>query len=53
MNIIFKKTFRKSLRQEEVFKDNLVNLGFEVTDSKANFVFVHHPKVKAEEHKTL
>lgn len=45
----FQKNIQKIIKTREVFKDNLVNLGFEVTDSKANFVFVHHPKVKAEE----
>ncbi len=44
----FQKNIQKIIKTREVFKDNLVNLGFEVTDSKANFVFVHHPKVKAE-----
>ena len=45
----FQKNIQKIIKTREDFKDNLINLGFEVTDSKANFVFVHHPKVKAEE----
>lgn len=45
----FQKNIQKIIKTRDVFKESLVNLGFEVTDSKANFVFVHHPKVRAEE----
>lgn len=41
----FQKSVSKIITTRENFKKELIKLGFQVTDSKTNFVFVHHPKV--------
>ena len=43
----FQKSVSKIITTRENFKKELIKLGFQVTDSKTNFVFVHHPKVDA------
>ncbi|EQC87991.1 histidinol-phosphate aminotransferase [Lactococcus cremoris subsp. cremoris TIFN7] len=43
----FQKSVSKIITTRENFKNELIKLGFQVTDSKTNFVFVHHPKIDA------
>ncbi len=44
----FDYTRNKIINTREKFKEQLENIGFEGTDSKANFVFVKHEKVEAK-----
>ena len=43
----FETTVRKIVKTREEVKGELKKLGFEFTDSKANFLFVTHPKYSA------
>lgn len=43
----FKETVGKIVKTREKSKTKLRDLGFEVTDSKTNFLFVKHPKMYA------
>ena len=45
----FKETVDKVIRTRERTKKELRALGFEVSDSKTNFVFCTHPRKKARE----
>ncbi|MCL2113509.1 MAG: histidinol-phosphate transaminase [Streptococcaceae bacterium] len=45
----FDYTVQKIISTREWFKSSLTTLGFELTDSKANFVFVKHPKISGKE----
>lgn len=45
----FEKTKEKIIETREWAKDELLRLGFEFPDSKANFIFVRHPKYDAKE----
>lgn len=45
----FDETVKKIITTRENFKHNLSLLGFEQTNSQANFVFVKHPKKSGEE----
>ena len=40
---------QKIIETREFTKTKLVELGFKVTDSYANFVFVRHPEIDGEE----
>lgn len=44
----FEKTVQKVVDTREWTKDELKKLGFEFPDSKANFIFVKHPKLDAK-----
>lgn len=43
----FRETTGKIIATRERFKKELAELGFQFTDSKANFVFATHPQMKA------
>lgn len=43
----YDKCIKQVISNREYFKDELRSLGFNVLDSKTNFVFVSHPKLKA------
>lgn len=45
----FKETVNRIIHTREWTKEELKALGFDVTDSKANFLFVSHKEVKARE----
>ena len=45
----FKDIVNKIIETREYAKEELKAMGFEMTDSKANFLFVTHPHVKAKE----
>lgn len=45
----FQETLRKIVNTREWAKRELGDLGFESTDSKANFIFVRHPSYPAKE----
>lgn len=44
----FKETTTKVIHTRERVADQLLALGFKVTESKANFVFISHPSIAAE-----
>ena len=48
-NGYFKKCCEKIIRTREWAKSQLRYLGFTMTDSKANFLFVKHDKIGGEE----
>jgi histidinol-phosphate aminotransferase len=43
----FQETRQKVINTRERFSEELVRIGFEVVPSKANFVFISHPKIQA------
>lgn len=45
----FRDRVKKIIETRENFKKDISNLGFEFPDSKANFVFIHHPKFRASD----
>ena len=45
----FKATIDKIIKTREVAKKRLAELGFSFTESKANFIFATHEKIKARE----
>lgn len=45
----FQETLSKIIETRERVKQELLALGFSVTDSKSNFLFISHPKVAAAE----
>lgn len=45
----FCDTVKKIIKTRERLKDELLSLGFTTTDSKANFVFASHNKLRAKE----
>ena len=45
----FRETLEKIITTREHAKKKLESLGFEVTDSRANFLFASHPDYPAEE----
>lgn len=47
--VYFKETVQKIIQTREDTKNKLTQLGFQVTDSKANFVFASHPEIPAKE----
>jgi len=48
-DVYFKATIDKIVKTREVAKKRLAELGFSFTDSKANFIFATHEKIKAKE----
>ena len=46
---IFEEGIRKIIETREWAKKELADLGFEFTDSKANFIFAKHPKYEAKD----
>lgn len=47
------KCIKEIIENREFTKRELRNLGFEVLDSKTNFIFVTHPKLHAKEYNNL
>ncbi|MBH5320529.1 histidinol-phosphate transaminase [Paenibacillus sp. GSMTC-2017] len=45
----FKETTEKVIRTRDRVMDQLLGMGFIATDSKANFVFISHPAIAAEQ----
>lgn len=44
----FEMTTKKIIKTREIVVKKLKEMGFWVLDSKANFIFISHPKIKAE-----
>ena len=47
--VYFEEGIRKIIETREWAKKELADLGFEFTDSKANFIFAKHPKYEAKD----
>jgi histidinol-phosphate aminotransferase len=47
-NDYFEMTTKKIIKTREIVVKKLKEMGFWVLDSKANFIFISHPKVKAD-----
>ena len=45
----FEQTVNRIIRTREQAKEELEKLGFELTDSRANFLFVKHPEYDGEQ----